>query len=124
MEFRQHFDKSDRVDLFYRHQAFSECPPIPIARSQPGSCFLALCRVSFPLRFAATAVSIRQGIRANREAAIAQAVNDFLQNDLLGQASISNQSKPDPDVKVRTALVREPGFRLKLPRFSAGDFRA
>ena len=55
---------------------------------------------------AATAVSIRQSIRANREAAIAQAVNDFLQNDLLGQASTSNQSKPDPNLKVRTALDR------------------
>ena len=54
----------------------------------------------------ATAVSIRQGIRANRQAAIAQAVNDFLQNDLLAQASTSNQSKPDPDLKVRTALDR------------------
>src|SRR5580704_5968920 len=55
---------------------------------------------------AATAVSIRQSIRANREAAIAQALNDFLQNDLLGQASTSNQSKPDPNLKVRTALDR------------------
>ena len=54
----------------------------------------------------AAAVSIRQGIRANRQAAIAQAVNDFLQNDLLAQASTSNQSKPDPDLKVRTALDR------------------
>ena len=40
----------------------------------------------------------------------AQAVNDFLQNDLLAQASASNQAgpdtKPDPDLKVRTALDR------------------
>ena len=40
----------------------------------------------------------------------AQAVNDFLQNDLLAQASAANQSgpsvKPDPDLKVRTALDR------------------
>ncbi len=55
---------------------------------------------------AAAAVSIRQGIRANRQAAIAQAVNDFLQNDLLAQASTTNQWKPDPDLKVRTALDR------------------
>ncbi len=58
----------------------------------------------------AAGVSIRQGIRANREAAIAQAVNDFLQNDLLAQASAAKQSgprtKPDPDLKVRTALDR------------------
>jgi tetratricopeptide (TPR) repeat protein len=58
----------------------------------------------------ATAISIRQSLRANREAAAAQAVNDFLQNDLLAQASAASQSgpsaKPDPDLKVRTALDR------------------
>jgi len=58
----------------------------------------------------AAAVSIRQSIRANREAAVSQAVNDFLQNDLLAQASAATQSapkdKPDPDLKVRTALDR------------------
>jgi eukaryotic-like serine/threonine-protein kinase len=68
----------------------------------------------------AAAVSIRQGVRANREAAVAQAVNDFLQNDLLAQASAANQSgpsvqrrsgsdfpaNPDPDLKVRTTLDR------------------
>jgi len=58
----------------------------------------------------AAAISIRQSIRANREAAVAQAVNNFLQNDLLAQASASTQSspnaKPDPDIKVRTALDR------------------
>ncbi len=47
---------------------------------------------------------------AAKEAASAKAVNDFLQNDLLAQASPKNQSgpsaKPDPDIKVRTALDR------------------
>lgn len=55
-------------------------------------------------------VSLRESIRANREAAVAQAVNDFLQNDVLAQASANNQagpaSRPDPDLKVRTALDR------------------
>ena len=55
---------------------------------------------------AAAVVSIRQSIRANREAAVAQAVNDFLQNDLLGQASAYNQSKPDPNITVRSVLDR------------------
>ncbi len=59
---------------------------------------------------AASVVSIRQNLRANREAAAAQAVSEFLQNDLLAQASASNQggarTKPDPDLKVRTALDR------------------
>jgi len=59
---------------------------------------------------AAAGVSIWQSIRASREAAVAQAVNDFLQNDMLAQASSSTQAKlrvkPDPDLKVRTALDR------------------
>ncbi len=57
---------------------------------------------------AATVISIRQSIRANREAAVAQSVNDFLLRDMLSQASASNQSrgKLDPDIKVRTALDR------------------
>lgn len=58
----------------------------------------------------AAVISIRQSIRANRESAIAQAVNDFLRNDLLAQAGPDNQigpdSKPDPDLKVRTVLDR------------------
>jgi tetratricopeptide (TPR) repeat protein len=58
----------------------------------------------------AAVVSIREGIRANRETAVAEAVNEFLQNDLLAQAGASFQSgpnaKPDPDLKVRTALDR------------------
>jgi eukaryotic-like serine/threonine-protein kinase len=58
----------------------------------------------------AALISIRQSIRANREAAVAEAVNEFLQNDLLAQAGTSAQSglntKPDPDLKVRTALDR------------------
>jgi serine/threonine protein kinase/tetratricopeptide (TPR) repeat protein len=58
----------------------------------------------------AAVVSIREGIRANREAAVAEAVDKFLQNDLLAQAGASAQSgpstKPDPDLKVRTALDR------------------
>jgi serine/threonine protein kinase len=52
----------------------------------------------------------RERGRADSEAATARAVNDFLQNDLLAQASASAQArpdtKPDPDLKVRTALER------------------
>jgi tetratricopeptide (TPR) repeat protein/predicted Ser/Thr protein kinase len=44
--------------------------------------------------------------RAEQQSQIAQAVNDFLRNDLLAQASAYNQSKTDPDLKVRTALDR------------------
>ena len=42
--------------------------------------------------------------RADVEAATAKAVNAFLENDLLSQASANQQ--PDPDVKVRTLLNR------------------
>jgi tetratricopeptide (TPR) repeat protein/predicted Ser/Thr protein kinase len=44
--------------------------------------------------------------KAEQETAIAGAVNDFLQNDLLGQASAYNQTKPDPNITVRTVLDR------------------
>ncbi len=47
---------------------------------------------------------------ARTESATTTAVNDFLQNDLLAQASANVQAqpdtKPDPDLKVRTALDR------------------
>ena len=52
----------------------------------------------------------RAEVRAQTEAATAQAVVNFLQNDLLAQASSNKQggpsTKPDPDIKVRTALDR------------------
>jgi eukaryotic-like serine/threonine-protein kinase len=44
--------------------------------------------------------------QAQQQSEIARAVNDFLQKDLLAQASAYHQSKPDPDMKVRTALDR------------------
>jgi non-specific serine/threonine protein kinase/serine/threonine-protein kinase len=54
--------------------------------------------------------ALAQKRRADDEAATAKAVNEFLQNDLLGQASADAQArpgtKPDPDLKVRTALDR------------------
>lgn len=57
-----------------------------------------------------TIISTLQAIRARRAESAAQAVSDFLQNDLLAQASAYSQSgalgKPDPEIKVRTALDR------------------
>ncbi len=53
------------------------------------------------------AVQARKAERkAQQQSQIAQAVNDFLQKDLLAQASAYSQAKPDPDMKVRTALDR------------------
>jgi eukaryotic-like serine/threonine-protein kinase len=68
----------------------------------------AACAILLTLLVVAI-VSIRQTIRADAESAVAQAVNDFLQNDMLAQASATSQAlegKPDPDLKVRTALDR------------------
>jgi tetratricopeptide (TPR) repeat protein/predicted Ser/Thr protein kinase len=64
----------------------------------------------FIVLVAGVILSAREAARANSEAAISRAISDFLQNDLLAQASAANQSqpntKPDPDLKVRTALDR------------------
>jgi eukaryotic-like serine/threonine-protein kinase len=64
----------------------------------------------FVVLIAGIIVSTREAARANREAATSLAISDFLQNDLLAQASAANQArpnnKPDPDLKVRTALDR------------------
>lgn len=67
----------------------------------------------FLVLVAGVIVSTREAILARRaqahaqqETAIAQAVNNFLQNDLLGQASAYNQAKPDPNITVRTVLDR------------------
>ncbi|MGA7929456.1 MAG: serine/threonine-protein kinase [Candidatus Sulfotelmatobacter sp.] len=69
----------------------------------------------------------RAEVRAQAETATAQAVVDFLQNDLLAQASANKQAgpqtKPDPDLKVRTALdraaVRIEGKFAKQPEVEA-----
>src|SRR5580700_5293067 len=67
----------------------------------------------FAILVAGTVVSTWQAVKARRaqkeaekQSAIAQAVSDFLQKDLLAQASSFNQSRPDPDMKVRSALDR------------------
>ena len=54
--------------------------------------------------------AIAEKRRADNEAAIATAVSEFLRRDVLAQASARSQSrldvKPDPDLRVRTALDR------------------
>jgi serine/threonine protein kinase len=55
-------------------------------------------------------VSLWQKRRADTEAATARAVSEFLENDLLSQAGSGTQAgqgnRPDPDIKIRTALDR------------------
>ena len=54
--------------------------------------------------------ALAQKERADTETATAKAISEFLQNDLLAQASASTQAspntKPDPDLKVRAVLDR------------------
>jgi non-specific serine/threonine protein kinase/serine/threonine-protein kinase len=102
------------VQRYLNNEAVLAAPPSPAYRARKFArryrvALVTACAFALVLILAA-AISIRQSIRANKEAAIAQAVNDFLQNDLLAQASANNQSgpsaKPDPHLEVRTALDR------------------
>lgn len=102
------------IERYLRNEAVQAVPPSlgyrarKFCRRNRGA-LITVCAFALVLMVAA-GVSIRQSIRANREAAVAEAVKDFLQNDVLAQASAATQSgasvKPDPDLKVRTALDR------------------
>ena len=61
------------------------------------------------LLIAAVVVSAWMAVRATRAEQSARAVNEFLQGDLLAQASSTQQgagTPPDPEIKVRTLLDR------------------
>ncbi len=72
--------------------------------------WLATAAAFTALLAAGVVVSSLMAVRANRAEQEARAVNDFLRNGLLAQASANKQArpdnKPDPDLKVRTALDR------------------
>src|SRR5262245_5334767 len=71
---------------------------------------LAMAATITALLVAGVVVSTWMAVRASRAEAEARAVNDFLRDDVLAQASARTQArgntKPDPDLKVRTALDR------------------
>jgi eukaryotic-like serine/threonine-protein kinase len=102
------------IARYLKHEAVSAVPPSAAYRARKFASRhrwgLATACAFVAVLTAASVISIRQSIRANREAAVAEAVNNFLRNDLLAQASPARQSsprtKPDPDLKVRTALDR------------------
>jgi hypothetical protein len=77
----------------------------------------------FAVLVAGIIVSAREAVRARRAEQTAQAVNDFLQNDLLAQASASTQAspstKPDPDLKDGLRPSRG-ADRGQLPRTTGG----
>ena len=119
------------IERYLRNERVLAGTPSPAYRARKfarrNSKALIIAAAIVLVLIAATAISIRQSIRANREAAAAQAVNDFLQNDLLAQASANTQArpnvKPDPHLEVRTALdraaVRIPGKFNRQPEVEA-----
>ena len=72
--------------------------------------WLGVAAAFVALLTAGVVVSAWMALRAGRAEAEARAISDFLQNDLLAQAGASNQArpdtKPDPNLTVRTALER------------------
>lgn len=107
-------DFAEDIGRYLRNEAVVAVPPSAAYRARKFArryrWALSTASAFIVVLVAAAGISIRQGIRANREAAVAQAVSDFLRNDLLAQASASTQAgpnrKPDPDLKVRVALDR------------------
>jgi serine/threonine protein kinase/Tfp pilus assembly protein PilF len=102
------------IGRYLRNEAVLAVPPSAAYRARKFArryrgALVTGCAFALVL-IAAAAISIRQSIRANGEAAEARAVTDFFQNDVLAQASAAKQSgptaKPDPHLEVRTALDR------------------
>jgi eukaryotic-like serine/threonine-protein kinase len=102
------------IKRYLKHEAVLAVPPSLAYRTRKFArryrAPLMTASVFALMLVVAAVVSIREGVRAKREAAIADAVNEFLQNDLLAQAGASTQAgpnaKPDPHLEVRTALDR------------------
>ena len=107
-------DFATDIGRYLRQEAVQAVPPSPAYRARKFASRhrwgVATACAFVAVLAAAAVISIRQTIRANREAAIAEAVSNFLRNDVLAQASAATQAspstKPDPDLKVRTALDR------------------
>jgi non-specific serine/threonine protein kinase/serine/threonine-protein kinase len=102
------------VERYLHHQPVEAGPPTTryrvtkfLRRHRVGALSAAAGVV---LLVAGAAVSTWQAVRAMRAERNAAAVSEFLQNDLLGQADLANQTGEgggrDPDVKVRTLLDR------------------
>jgi serine/threonine protein kinase/tetratricopeptide (TPR) repeat protein len=107
-------DLAADIGRYLRNEAVDAVAPSVTyrARKFAGRHWVALATIAsfVVVLITTTAVSVRQSIRANREAAVARAVSDFLEDDVLLQASPTRQSdatsKPDPHLEVHTALDR------------------
>jgi serine/threonine protein kinase len=105
-------DFSRDIERYLNDEPVSAVPPSPAYRLRKfarrhraalvtAASFVAVLAV-------ATAISVRQSLRARREAAVSKAISDFLRDDLLGQADPNNQARGqlDPNLTVRAALDR------------------
>jgi len=132
-------DMAADIARYLRNEAVLAVPPSAAYRARKfalryraalvtAAAFALVLILAAAISIAQSVRATRQRDRADREAAVAQAVNDFLRNDLLAQASAYQQSgaktKPDPDLKVRTALdraaARIPGKFDRQPEVEAG----
>jgi tetratricopeptide (TPR) repeat protein len=102
------------IRRYLNHEAVLAVPPSLPYRARKFArryrAGLAMTAAFIVVLIVASVISIRQGVRANREAATAEAISSFLQDDVLSQAHAGRQAslgtRPDPDLKVRTALDR------------------
>ena len=131
-------DLGGDIRRYLRHEPVTAHPPSfayrmrkYVRRHEVGAAFAGVLALLLVAAGVAEAVQLRrltlERDRADTQTTIAQSVNDFLHNDLLAQASAANQSgpkiKPDPDLKVRTALdraaARIPGRFERQPEVEA-----
>jgi serine/threonine protein kinase/tetratricopeptide (TPR) repeat protein len=102
------------LERYLEGEPVEACPPSAAYRMRKfvhkHRVWLGAAAAFMALLVAGVVVSAGMAVRASRAEQEARAVNDFLQSDLLAQASASNQARPgtrpDPDLKVRTALDR------------------
>ena len=98
------------IQRYLGNEAVSAVPPSPAYRlhkfARRHRAALVTAALFIIVLATATVISIRQSIRASREAAASKAISDFLRDDLLGQADPHNQSRGqlDPNLTVRAAL--------------------
>jgi serine/threonine protein kinase/tetratricopeptide (TPR) repeat protein len=119
---------AEDVEHYLHDEAVTACPPSAAYRfrkfARRNKAVIAVAASSAALLLLGTAGTSWQAVRASRErdraimaefqakeeAAIAQAVNDFLRKDLLGMAGAESQAEaqmsPDPNIKLRRLLDR------------------